>query len=247
MNKSKNSKRWNWKVATFLPLLVFLLMAFGRKGENPPEIVNLPVENPLENIVSSAETEQNQYDEFKQKIEIRKDGNYINNKQVSLEEIKDQDRKWRDASNASILLLVDESMPHKRVDEVRQSLKGYYWVVQATVNSDELIYFFGDVNKAAKFKNGNWSEWIRKQLDDYPEAKSLSESKSFKLTYGFIIGKNGKVRDGHVIQECEYPEINEAYNEILTQIPDWEPAMGGNESISVYCRYMTGHKIAEAK
>ncbi len=247
MNKSRNSKRWSWKVATFLPLLVFLLMAFGRKGENPPEIVNLPVEIPLENIVLSAETEQNQYDEFKQKIEIRKDGNYINNNPVSLKEIKDQDRKWREASNAPILLLVDESMPHKRVDEVRQSLKGYYWVVQTTVNSNELVYFFGDVNKAAKFKNGNWSEWIRKQLDDYPEAKSLSESKSFKLTYGFIIGKNGKVRDGHVIQDCEYPEINGALNKILSNIPDWEPAMRGNEAASVYCRYMTVNKIAEAK
>jgi hypothetical protein len=105
MNKSKNKKRWSWKVATFLPLLVFLLMAFGRKGENPPEIVNLPIENLLENNISIAETEQNQYDEFKQKIEIRKDGNYINNKPVSLEEIKDQDRSWREASNAAILLL----------------------------------------------------------------------------------------------------------------------------------------------
>lgn len=34
MNKQKTSKARRWKVATFLPLLVLLLMAFGRTGEN---------------------------------------------------------------------------------------------------------------------------------------------------------------------------------------------------------------------
>lgn len=34
MNKSKTSKAWRWKVATFLPLLALLLMAFGKTGEN---------------------------------------------------------------------------------------------------------------------------------------------------------------------------------------------------------------------
>ena len=42
MNKSKSSKAWCWKVATFLPLLALLLMAFGKRGENPPEKRNLP-------------------------------------------------------------------------------------------------------------------------------------------------------------------------------------------------------------
>ena len=42
MNKQKSSKAGLWKVATFLPLLALLLMAFGKTGENvqknsPPE------------------------------------------------------------------------------------------------------------------------------------------------------------------------------------------------------------------
>ncbi len=38
MNKQKTGKAWRWKVATFLPLLALLLMAFGKPGENvPPE------------------------------------------------------------------------------------------------------------------------------------------------------------------------------------------------------------------
>ncbi|MBV5312847.1 MAG: TonB family protein [Prolixibacteraceae bacterium] len=37
MNKSKTSKAWRWKVATFLPLLALLLMAFGNRNERPIE------------------------------------------------------------------------------------------------------------------------------------------------------------------------------------------------------------------
>jgi len=37
MNKSKTSKAWRWKVATFLPLLALLLMAFGNRSERPIE------------------------------------------------------------------------------------------------------------------------------------------------------------------------------------------------------------------
>jgi len=36
MNKSKNSKAWRWKVATFLPLLALLLVFCGRKSGNEP-------------------------------------------------------------------------------------------------------------------------------------------------------------------------------------------------------------------
>jgi hypothetical protein len=36
MNKPKHSKAWSWKVATFLPLLALLLMAFGRQAESGP-------------------------------------------------------------------------------------------------------------------------------------------------------------------------------------------------------------------
>ncbi len=41
MNKSKTSKAWWWKVATFLPLLALLLMAFGKRDNLGPEMRNL--------------------------------------------------------------------------------------------------------------------------------------------------------------------------------------------------------------
>jgi hypothetical protein len=69
MNKSKTSKAWRWKVATFLPLLALLLMAFGKRGENVPEKINL-----TEKIIAHPSVNQKQNEQFKQKIEIKKDG-----------------------------------------------------------------------------------------------------------------------------------------------------------------------------
>lgn len=39
MNKLKTTKAKWWKAAAFLPLLAFLLMAFGEKGENKPVVI----------------------------------------------------------------------------------------------------------------------------------------------------------------------------------------------------------------
>ena len=44
MNKLKSSKAWRWKVATFLPMLALLLMAFGRTGENVNSAKKIPIQ-----------------------------------------------------------------------------------------------------------------------------------------------------------------------------------------------------------
>ncbi|KOH44661.1 TonB family protein [Sunxiuqinia dokdonensis] len=48
MNKQKSSKAWRWKVATFLPLLALLLMAFGKSGE---ELIEKEIQNETVNIL----------------------------------------------------------------------------------------------------------------------------------------------------------------------------------------------------
>ena len=117
MNKSKTNKAWRWKVATFLPLLALLLMAFGKRGEIVPEKINLP-----EKVIAPSGIVQQQNEQFKQIIEIKKDGNYIDNKLCSLEEIVKKGREWYNASNDWILLLIDEPIPVRRIDEVRETL-----------------------------------------------------------------------------------------------------------------------------
>jgi len=243
INKSKTNKAWCWKVATFLPLLALLLMAFGKRGEIVTPNSNLPL-----SVVAPSEPVQQQYEQFKQKIEIKKDGNYIDKKLCSFQEIADKGQEWykrRYPDNDFIYLLIDESLPLSRVDEVRAALTHNYWVVQTTVNSDDLVYFSGDVSDLAKFTQGKFSDWISSQLNNYPDIKSKAQK--YKITYSFIIGKNGKVRDGHIIKGTDSPEINAAYEKILTQIPDWEPAKRGGESVSVYNHIISGGTVVITK
>jgi len=229
MNKSKTNKAWCWKVATFLPLLALLLMAFGKRGENVPEKIYLP-----EKVIAPSEIIQKQNEQFSRKIEIKKDGNYIDNKLCSLEEITIKGKEWYKASNDWILLLVDESIPLSRIDEVRGTLENYF-VVQSTVNSDDLVYFAGDVSDMAKLTQGKWGDWMNNQLNNYPEVKS--KAGDYKITFSFIIDKNGKVRDAHIIKRSDSPEVNAAYEKILTQIPDWVPARRLGANVSVYNKF----------
>jgi len=228
MNKQKTSKAWRWKVATFLPLLALLLMAFGRTGENGPS----EKENLSENVINPSTEIQKQNEQFSRVIEIRKDGNYIDDKLCSLEEVVKKGKEWAKASNNWIHLRIDKSIPYNRIDEILEQLSpGTYHITQSTVNSDDIVYFIGDVSQLAKFKQGKFEDWLKNQLNNYPEVKSSTQD--YEMIYYFIIDKNGKVRDGHVANGNN-PVINGAMDKILTQIPDWEPAKRGNENVSVY-------------
>ena len=232
MNKQKPGKAWSWKVATFLPLLALLLMAFGRKGENVPEKINLQ-----EKVTVPSVTIPKQNALTSQIIEIKKDGNFIDNKLCSIEEIVKKGQEWNKASNKWILLLIDESISLNRIDEVREALADakVYFVTQLTVGSDDIVYFTGDVSDRAKFTQGKWSVWMMNQLHNSPEI--MAKIGKYKIAYSFIIDRNGKVKDGHLIKRCDFPEVNAVYEKILTQIPDWEPAKRGSSKVSVYCRF----------
>jgi hypothetical protein len=240
MNKQKTSKAWSWKVATFLPLLALLLMAFGKRGENVPEKINLP-----EKVTATSVIIPKQNALTSQIIEIKKEGNFIENKQCSLAEIVKKGQEWNKASNKWILLLIDESISLNRIDEVREALADakVYFVTQSTVGSDDIVYFAGDVSETAKFTQGKFFAWITSQLNNFPEAKS--KTGNYDISYSFIIDKTGKVRDGHIIKGSDYPELNAAYERILTQIPDWEPARKGNSKVSVYNRFSGSAKYVK--
>jgi len=223
MNKQKTSKAGLWKVATFLPLLALLLMAFSKTGENVPEKENVPIK-----IISAPEITKNQNEQTSLSIEIKKDGNYIDNKLCSLEEIVKRAKAWQ-KTNEEVLLLVDGSIPYSRIDEIRETLENakVYFVNQSSPNSEEIIYPAGDASEFPKFTQGKWDDWMENQL------KNLDSGKKYKITYSFIIDKNGKVRDGHIIKSSEYPEINSAIEKILNKIPDWNPAKKGEIAVNV--------------
>jgi beta-lactamase regulating signal transducer with metallopeptidase domain/CRISPR/Cas system CMR-associated protein Cmr5 small subunit len=237
MNKSKTNKAWCWKVATFLPLLALLLMAFGKRSENVPEKIYLP-----EKIVAPVVFVQKQNQLTDQIIEIKKDGNFIDSKLCSLEEIAKKGQEWNKAGNKWTLLLIEESIPYKRIDEVRETLANakVYGVTQSTVNSDDVVYFMGDVSELAKFKQGKFDDWFSSQVKKFPEIISKGKETKVRLSYSFIIGKDGKVRDAHIVKESGYPEVDAAFEKILSQIPDWIPAKRDGASVSVYNYSMGG-------
>ncbi len=240
MNKQKSNKAWSWKAAAFLPMLALLLMAFGRTGENVSEKMNLPEKGfaPLEII-------QNQSEQTGRIIEIKTDGNYINNKRCSLEEIVKKGQEWGKASNDWIHLQIDQSIPYIRIDEIRERLaaSNVYHVTQSTVNSNEIIYPAGDVSETAKFKQGKWNDWSQSQLNHFSNGKS--KTLEYKIAISFIIDKNGKVIDAHIVKGSEYPEINEAMEKVLARIPDWIPAKRGGVAVSVLAHYSGGVKVVK--
>jgi hypothetical protein len=208
-----------------------LLMAFGNRGENVPEKINLQ-----EKITAPSVIVPKQSELTNQIIEIKKEGNYIDNKLCTLQEIAKKGQEWNKASNKWILLLVDESISLNRIDQVREALvdASVNFVTQSTVNSDDIVYFAGDVSETAKFTQGKWSAWITTQLNKNPDVKS--KAGNYDISYSFIIDKTGKVKDAHIMKGSDFPEINAAYEKILTQIPDWEPARRLGSKVSVYNR-----------
>lgn len=233
MNKN-NFNRWmQIKLILFVPIIAFILMAFSQSSRKIIEESNV-----IEKIVPHSEPLKNQikYDGFS--IEIRKGGNYINGKSCSLKELANKAKAFQKTGREDILLVLDDPIPLSRVDEVRIALSNarVYHVNQTTINTDEIIYPAGDVTSLAHFSQGSFDKWMKVQLKNY--GKDIPDNLEYKITISFIIDKNGKVRDGHVLQACEHPEVNKAFQKALAQIPDWEPAQKGNSKVSVYSKMM---------
>ena len=228
LNKAKISKEWSLKLINFLLILAILMMAFCKRGEKVTKM-----ENQTEKVIASTEITQKPIDLTNQIVEIKTDGNYIDNKLFSMEEIAKKGYEWSKVRGKWTLLLADDSIPYKRIDEVRETLAnaGVYFITQSTVGSDEIVYPAGDVSKFAKFSQGDFEVWFNKLMNSL-EVRSITGQ--HHLSFGFIIDKKGKVKDAHIIKGTDSPEIDAAWEKILNQIPDWEPAMRGNERVSVY-------------
>jgi beta-lactamase regulating signal transducer with metallopeptidase domain len=229
MMQKKNKKQWaGMKLILFIPALAVLFMAFGKTGEKV-----LENESVLEKIVAQPEIIQNQSELKNFVIDIKNDGYYIGNKLTSVDEVVKRAKMWQKTGSEDILLVLDEKIALNRIDEIRVALSDakVYHVNQKTINSDEIIYPAGDISKAARFTQGSWNEWWKKQLTNH--IKDIPDDWEYSILVSFVIDKNGKVRDAHIVKGCKYPEINEAYEKILTQIPDWKPAVKSGAIVSV--------------
>ena len=167
-------------------------------------------------------------------IQIRKDGNYMDNKLCSLEEIgKKAELLYQKNPNGVASLKVESDVPMIRVTEVKEVLRNskVQNVNQSAITSDDIVYSVSDVAQKAEFPNGKWSEWIGNQLKHFSKGKP--NGWGFAIKYSIVIDKTGKVRDGKIIKGCDYPEINTEFERILTQTPDWTPAKKNGVAVNV--------------
>jgi hypothetical protein len=228
LKKSENIKKWYWKLGFILTLTAFLILTSCKRGEKVPGM-----KEQTEKVIVSTEISKKPIDLTTQIVEIKTDGNYIDNKLSSLEEIALKGQEWSKVRGKWTLLLADDSIPYKRIDEIREILAnaGVYFITQSTVGSNEIVYPAGDVSKFAKFSQGDFEAWFNKLMNS-PEFISIKGQQH--ITFGFIIDRDGKVKDAHIIKGTYSLEKDTALEKILTQIPDWEPAMKGDEKVSVY-------------
>ena len=88
---------------------------------------------------------------------------------------------------------------------------------------------------------------VKETIETIPAKDGRSAMKvkvrKVELSYSFIIGKDGKVREAHIVKGSGYPEVDAAYEKILSQIPDWIPAKRGGATTSVYQHNMGGYTI----
>ena len=209
-------------------MLAILVLAFCKRGETATKNNNQP-----EKVINSSGVTQKHSELTNQIVEIKKDGYYIDNKPFTMEEIAKKGVEWSKVRGKWTLLLADDSIQYKHIDNVRETLAnaGVYSIAQSTVGTNEIVYPAGDVSEFAKFSQGDFEVWFNKLINS-PENRSILSNQRF--TFIFIIDKKGKVKDAHIIKGTGYPEKDAVLEKILTQIPDWEPAIKLNEKVSVY-------------
>lgn len=181
-------------------------------------------------------------------IEIRKDGNYVDNKLCTVEEMgKKAELLHKKNPNGVVSLKVESDVPMSRVTEIKEVLRNskVLNINYSTVTSNEIVYSVSDVTEKAKFSNGDWSQWIGNQMKPLIKGKPIGWE--FTIKYSIVIDKTGKVRDAQIIKGCDYPEINTEFKRILTQAPDWIPAKKNGVAVHVIITEAFVQKIVESK
>ncbi len=241
MHRKKENYWKGVKLIFFVPIVILLLQAFAA-----PEIITEKIkENIPEKIAESQGIAQEQNKSTSLIIEVRKDGNYIDNKSCSLDEIVNKAKSWQKTGREDFLLLVDKTLPYKRTDEIREALENakVYHVNQSFTGSDDIIYPANDVSAMAEFKQGKFGNWIQNQIQDY--LKSNTQNQQYPIGYSFVIDQDGIVKNAHIVEASNDPQFNTAFEKILAQIPDWRPAKKGGKAVSVYYNMSKETKIVQ--
>jgi len=210
MNKQKTSKAGLWKVATFLPLLALLLMAFGKTGENVQ----------LKNVDSPSVIQENQKDPPFFSIELRKDGNYFNNRLCSLDDLSKEKKTFEryNPTAKSVIRFITQggvSIPLSRFNEIYDIL--------GRQNPNLLMMNMNNADHQAEFTGGTdeMFKWLIKNVN-YPN-KALSNRLQGEVLVNFLVSDDGKVKRCMLFSYND-SELNAEALRVVSNMPTWKPA-----------------------
>jgi len=206
MNKQKTSKAGLWKVATFLPLLALLLITCGRTDDNAPSKIISP-----KTIV-----QENKKDKPLLFIDFRRDGNYINDKLYSREELIKKVNAWmRIKGNGNLNIMG----PNFELTNERN--------IELTAISNATGIPFGinkNIDQQAVFPGGveGMFTWIEQNIR-YP-IQQMGFLGRRDVDVKFEMNSTGKVVNAKIIKGLN-SELDAEALRIVSQMPSWKPAL----------------------
>ena len=134
---------------------------------------------------------------------------------------------------------------------VKENQLGMISVLTASSSKEEQLVEVKEVLRNAKASNVNFSvfdpvyqpnrvdekplspdnKWVIDRLKKRIEGKTKGQK--VQINYSLIIDRSGKVTDVEIIKGCEYPEINEEFKKILSEMPEWKPGKKNGVAVRV--------------
>jgi len=228
MNKSKTSKAWRWKVATFLPLLALLLVFCSKKSSKEPAISVTNIDrSPITEMMPAPQPRPKiKTDESMLLVEFKEDGNYINDQLYSGDDFIRKVKEWRNAgttgNNPVTIVSPDFELSDSRNIELTaiSNATGYHFVPNLGV--DKQAVFPGGIS-------GMFS-WI-KQNTNYP-IQDAAYAWSKDVVVSFVVNTKGQAVDARIVKSRN-PEMDAEALRVVSQMPAWKPAMENGLPVNV--------------
>lgn len=224
MKKQKNHRGWSRKVATFLPLLALLLMAFGQKEQNVPMSQKLFATGNFANHNDSIKQKSDNENSYHpMNVEVRLEGIMIDQENIlyTLRELRNKVELYRLYNpTGSVNVRVAVQLPKDQVLATKDILS-----TCKNLNINYLDYdpVYSVVEQMPEFPGGIMAmrEWINKNLRLLEEAKAkVSEGIVF---VNFVVNSQGKVEAAKIVKGLSQERDAEALI-IVNQMKTWTPA-----------------------
>lgn len=192
-----------------IDIVVPLIARFAKTPKVRPKAVfdqnSLYIEIKAEGIIVSHETKTSSLEELQNKVEL-----FLKENRMGM-----------------ISVLTASSSKEEQLEEVKDVLHN---AKASNVNYSvfDPIYQANYVDEKPYFSDGNW---ISERLKSLVAGKS--KGLKVQISYSLVIESSGKVADVEITRGCEFPEINEAFKKILSDMPEWKPGKKNGVAVRV--------------